>query len=478
MPPVRVRDSKLREALQELANAQASDDSKAAEASERVDDRSEEIERKNEKSAKRQIFWVNLGSAIVGAILVGMLFWDLDPTRASETDTRKALCWAALVIYIVYGGLGAIRWGEGGLLSFIRGKDGRLATSLLQVGLWTFAVSSALVYFIFFALYSDDAAKTFKMSLGGDNLPEEYLLLLGGPFAAAVVARLTVGAKVADEELQKVKGNAKLLDVVADDDEQANLVDAQFLVFNLVALTWFVGALIESPKVLPDIPDLLVGLTSTSALAYMGAKGVASNRPVITSVTRYFEATGSGAGATRPGNLVEIQGMNFVPAGAATAALVRKIVVKFGDVDASPRFKLDDRGIVESPSDDSIIAQVPDTVKPGRVRVSVVTAAGIEAEPRDLTVTEDKPVITGLPAAGAKRGKAIHVRGRFFRNRRAASADHPSVRFGTAVIEARASSTKELTVTVPRHLAKGPVDVSVRAAGGSTWSDPVSLTIT
>ncbi len=478
MAIARVRDTKLKEAFEELAAAQASEDQDTTEESRLVAEKSDEVARKDAKSAKRQIFWVNLLSLIAGGVIVLILFWLLDPTSGSEKDTRRALCWAAIVIYLVYALLGGIRWVQGGLLSYIRGKDGRLATSLLQVGLWTIAVSSALVYFIFLAFYSDDAAKTFKTALGGENLPEEYLLLLGGPFAAAVVARLTVGSKVDDQELQKVKGNAKLLDVVADDDGQANLVDAQFLVFNLVALTWFGGALIESPTVLPDIPDLLVGLTSTSALAYMGAKGVASNRPVITSVTRYVEAARARVGAPRPGDLVEIRGMNFIPAGAEAPALVRKIVVKFGDVDQSPRFKLDQRGTLLSPSDDAILARVPLNVTPGTIRVSVVTAAGIEADPRDLVITEDKPVITGVPPAGAKRGKEIHIRGRYFRNRRAARTDHSSVQFGTTVIEASADSREGLTVTVPRDLGKGPVNVRVRAAGGSTWSDPVTLTIT
>ena len=92
-------------------------------------------------------------------------------------------------------------------------------------------------------------------------------------------------------------------------------------------------------------------------------------------------------GTTRPGDLVVIRGMNFVPAGAATPALVRTIVVKFGDVDQSPRFRLDDRGTVLSPSDEAIIAQVSLNVTPGTVPVSVVTAAGIETEPRDLVIT-------------------------------------------------------------------------------------------
>jgi hypothetical protein len=469
MASVRVTDRRLKEAYQALATAQVAGDS-TQQAKQRIADRSDEIQREEAARAKRRIFWVNLVSAVVGLIALILIFVYLDPLSAATKHTQKALCWTALAIYVFYGGLGAIRWGEGGLLSFIRGKDGRLATSLLQVALWTVAISAALLYFIFLALYSAHPADTFSKALGGGNLPEAYLLLLGGPFAAAVVARLTVGSKVADQELQKVEGNAKLLDVVADDDEQANLVDAQFLVFNLVALTWFFGALIATPTRLPTIPDLLVGLTSTSAIAYMGAKGVASNRPTVTSVTRH-----GGTGPVRPGDLVEISGTNFVPAGS-TEALVRKIVVKFGEVHASPRIQIDGSGDLKSPSDDSVIAKVPNMVDPGTVQVSVVTAAGIESDPRELVIVADKPVVTGVPPGGAKAGKTIKIHGRLFRSPGAGPNDHPSARFGTTIVEGRILSG-ELSVKVPDYLKKGTVELVVRGAGGTAWSDPVSLTI-
>jgi hypothetical protein len=479
MPALRVKDRELKERLRTLGKAQAKRDRRAVKAAQReVDVRTDKLKRADEQKGKHQIFWVNLLSAVAGAIIVLVLLDHIEPWKSSVKDSRQAWGWTAVVIYVVYAGIGIIRWGDGGLLSFLRGKDGRLSTSLLQAGLWTVALSTALVYFVFVALYSSDPDGTFDTALGGGNLPEEYLLLLGGPFAAAVVARLTVGAKVADEELQKVEANAKLLDVVADDDEQANLVDAQFLVFNLVALTWFVGALIKAPEALPDIPDLLVGLTSTSALAYIGAKSVASNRPIITSVTKHLEGAGAGEGGIRPGDDVEIRGMNFVPEGAATDELLTKIVVKFGDEATSPRFILDNQGRVESPTNTSIIAEIPDTVKPGEVRVTVVTAAGIEADSRDVTLVEDTPLITALEPPAVKAGESIDVRGRFFIRPGAESEDQPSVRFGSTLVAADPIDPMVLRATVPKHLPKGAVDVSVLAAGGTAWSDPVPLTIT
>jgi hypothetical protein len=478
MATVKVRDRQLREAVEGLGNAQAQGDATAADNhGQAVAARSRELRREDAASAKQQIQWVNSIAGIAGAIAVGILLWRIKLPWEADKHTRQAWGWAAIVMYLVYTLLGVIHWGDGGLLSYIRGKDGRLSTSLLQVGLWTVAVSTALVYFIFLAFYSSDPAATFKASLGGDNLPEEYLLLLGGPFAAAVIARLTVGAKVADEEVQKVEANAKLIDVVSDDDERASLVDAQFLVFNLVALTWFVGALIDAPTALPDIPDLLVGLTSTSAIAYTAAKGVAKNRPIVTSVTRYMETPGSDAEAIRPGDFVEIRGMNFVPAGAASEDLLERIVVKFGEAQTSPRFMLGENGRVRSPSDDWIVAQVPHGVASGNVRVSVVTAAGIAADARDMTVVEDKPVITGLNPPASAPGVVIDIFGRLFNRPGATGLELPSVKFGAAVVQADSVNDTGLRVTVPAHLAEGTVDVSVRAPGGTAWSDPAPLTI-
>jgi hypothetical protein len=478
MAGMKVRDAELRNAIQSLGAAQKRGNAGEVRARRReVASRSRTLQREAERSAREQINAINGIALVGGAVVVVILLAYLDPWEATVKDTRRALGWAAVVVFGFYAGLGLLRWRDGGLLSFIRGKDGRLSTSLLQVGLWTVAVSSALVYFIFLAFYSDDPGKTFKDALGGDNLPEAYLLLLGGPFAAAVIARMSIGSKVEDQEVQKVKGNAKLLDVIADDDAQANLVDAQFLIFNLVALTWFGTALFHAPTALPAIPDLLVGLTSTSAIAYTAAKGVASNRPIVTSVTRYLEEAASGAGAIRPGDFVEIRGLNFVPDGAASEELLGRIVVKFGDRHASPRFILDDQGRVRSPADDWMVARVPTATVPGTVLVSVVTAAGIEAESRDIAVVEDKPIVTGLRRPAEAPGSSLRVLGRFLRVAEPSDSDLPSVRFGSTIVQADSLDEEGLDVTVPDHLKPGKVDLSVRAAGGTTWSDSVPFTV-
>jgi hypothetical protein len=477
---VQISDAKLKGEMDALASAQSRGDAAAVKKQRtRVANRSRELRKKNARAAKTQINLVNSISFIVGLVVVAFIVFKYTKPwngGAGVEDTQRALGWAAPIVFGFYAGLGILRWRDGGLLSFIRGKDGRLSTSLLQVGLWTVGVSSALVYFIFLAFYSTTPGKTFKLALGGDNLPEEYLLLLGGPFAAAVITRMSIGSKVADQEVQKVEGNAKLLDVIADDDAQANLVDAQFLIFNLVALTWFVVELINRPTVIPKIPELLVGLTSTSAIAYTAAKRVVSNRPVVTSVTRYLEETAAGAGAIRPGDFIEIHGMNFVPEGAGTEELLARIVVKFGDRDGSPRFILDGDQI-RSPSDTWIVARVPQATEPGNVSVSVVTAAGIEADKRDFTVVEDKPIITGVNPPAAKPGSRLSVLGRFFRVPGAADDALPSVRFAKTVVQANSLAGDELKATVPSHLAPGNVDLAVRAGGGTTWSDSVPLRV-
>jgi hypothetical protein len=182
MAAVKLRDRQFRDAAERLESAEKRGDAAAAKTeSQALANRSRELERDDAESAKRQIFWVNTGTFVVGAIALGILLVYIDPWDGAVKDTRQAWGWTAAAMFAVYTLLGVIGWGDGGLLSYIRGKDGRLSTSLLQVGLWTVAVSTALVYFIFVALYSKDAAETFKTSLGARTFLRSTYCFWAGP---------------------------------------------------------------------------------------------------------------------------------------------------------------------------------------------------------------------------------------------------------------------------------------------------------
>src|SRR5215211_4012909 len=123
------------------------------------------------------------------------------------------------------------------------GQDGRWSTSKLQALLWTIAVAWGLTSLIVAKWYGDSAGWDEQLRNG---LQDEYLLLLGGPFAAAIASKAIVTGKVENGDLPKVEGSSSgaaegLRQVVSDDAGDTDLIDTQYFVFNLVALAFFFG---------------------------------------------------------------------------------------------------------------------------------------------------------------------------------------------------------------------------------------------
>lgn len=335
-----------------------------------------------------------LGLAAVVTLLVGRP-WS-DDTRI----TRHAFSIAVVIAVAILAALAAINWrrGEAGLVGYVQGEDGRLSTGLTQAAFWTMALTIMLLYFALLDSFSMNEAYNFDTTVGGDEFKEQYLFLLGGPFAAAAAARVLTGAKVDEGTLQKVESSPQFRDVLTDDSGRGNLPDAQFFAFNLVAIAWFVLVLWEKPTELPTLPNVLVGLTSLSALSYTAAKAVAGNKPLITSVTRHV-GVGERASELRitPGSSIEIRGSNFVPEGARSRVQLAKIQIRFSQQSATgatsnvqtlPRFILDRKKKITSPSDGSLIAVVPASLLPGSTDVTVITAAGIESDTKEFALEE------------------------------------------------------------------------------------------
>ncbi len=208
------------------------------------------------------------------------------------------------------------------------GHDNRISTSKTQIGLWTVAITFAFFFFTIQLLIVTESQQTALIH-SFDHFGPEYLLLLGGPFAAA-----------------------------------------QFLLFNLVALTYFGVALTRSSSVLPSIPTTLVGLTSVSALTYLGAKVVSSNQPMITTVT----ITSPGNGKLHGGDTIKIVGSSFNPPGNEIENKT-DIAILFDHVEIKPH-----PGFTDS----VIHATVPPGLahRPnGNVDIAVRTAAGVVTTP-------------------------------------------------------------------------------------------------
>jgi hypothetical protein len=220
----------------------------------------------------------------------GLIRWELPAALA-------IVLLALLLMSSLFGGAQA-------LIVLVIGADNRVSTSKVMVAAWTLSLAFALLYF------------TFKGAIDADFAVDPlYLLLLGGPFAAWVLAGAATQTKLADGSLQKVDAaeTQPLRDTLSTDNGEPSLTDTQYFAFNVVALVYFYLALLTRPDAagLPGLPEGLVFLTSAGALTYLGQKAVQANKPAITAVLPM-----PGGEKIVEGDRVVIQGYNFVPPGA------------------------------------------------------------------------------------------------------------------------------------------------------------------
>lgn len=175
------------------------------------------------------------------------------------------------------------RGNDYGIATLFLGDDGRTSTSKLQAVLWTFAILWALI-----SLLTGAGVESFDKALSGNNLREEYLLLLGGPFAAAIAAKGITTKQTAENPAAKSKKEKvgkstlaeRVAEVVSNDEGGVDLGDFQYFAFTLVTLAYFTWAFIESPASgLPAIPGTLLVLVGVSQATYVGKKGLLQGNP-------------------------------------------------------------------------------------------------------------------------------------------------------------------------------------------------------
>lgn len=166
------------------------------------------------------------------------------------------------------------------LRGLVMGADNRLSTSKTVACAWTFAIFFGLLALLV-ARWAGDP--TGWKALTDKGLQEEYLLLLGGPYAAAVIAKYQASNDETKTTAPPGTGSAK--DLVANDAGQTDLGDFQYVLFNSLALLWYLGELIPHLRAgMPDLPPLLTGLALTSAGGYSAKKLVGQMVPRLTSV--------------------------------------------------------------------------------------------------------------------------------------------------------------------------------------------------
>ena len=112
-----------------------------------------------------------------------------------------------------------------GVFSALIGTDGRTSTSKTQAGLWTVVLAWGIAFLLGQHLFEDQSLN----SVLPQDTWDQYLIVLGGPFAAAVLAKGIVTYKLANGSLTKTivgPDAATISQVLQDDANQTDLVDS------------------------------------------------------------------------------------------------------------------------------------------------------------------------------------------------------------------------------------------------------------
>jgi hypothetical protein len=261
------------------------------------------------------------------------------------TVTAGPSPWPPLLLGDIFGGL-------------LVGTDKRLSTSKTVATVWTYTLASALLSLVIAKWMGHGQALNNQIANG---LQSQYGLLIGGPLGAAILAKGIVSSQTAAGTVAKppAADDPNAAQLVSNDQAETDLGDLQYVLFNTVALAYFFGEFLHAPvSGLPTLPDLLVGLTSVSAIGYVGKKTLTSGAPTITDVQ---PASG------KPNDPVRILGTGLVESGAPPTE------VRFGEKTTTVGAVLVEHGLV-------LELTVPADAPPGKVDVFVKTASGKQAK--------------------------------------------------------------------------------------------------
>ena len=283
-----------------------------------------------------------------------------------------------------------------GWRSLLAGADHRLSTSKTIVALWTLVVAWMLVT-------QTILATAQGRPLGDLGVGTDYLLLLGGPFASAVLAKGIVVTRLSNGTIQKSSApdDAPLhtADLISDDSGRTDLVDFQYALFNLIALGIVVVLFAAHPALgMPNVPSGLLAVTSAAAAAYVGNKAVTARTPRVSRID---------PGVARPGQAVTLVGGNLVAPGAdpttPTAAVtvngIGAAVLAAGPDAVTVRIPVD--ATVSAPGQPAVVELVSDDAGLTRAQATVVVVA-------------DAISLTQVAPATAAPGAVVTLTGRGF----------------------------------------------------------------
>jgi len=337
-----------------------------------------------------------------------------------------------------------------GFFTVLIGGDGRTSTSKVQAGVWTVVLAWGIAFLLGRHIFGH---QPLRYVLPQDTWGQ-YLIVLGGPFAAAVLAKGIVTYQVSNGTLTKTTvtpDSATINQVLQNDANQTSLVDSQYFLFNLVAIVYFLVQIARKP-VLPTMPAVLLAVTSGAAALYVGNKAVSSNKPVISSVVPR---------TVRVGDLLTITGSNIL--GDGTPSQVQVEMVGFGPLT-----------VQGDATDSQVKATLPSGAPTGQQNLYVVSGAGNSSDPYNIWVTTDAPVIVGLDQPMVTRNQPITIYGRWFSSLQSPTVNSVAVQFDSlnpiqATITAGSDPNKpdSVIVTAPSSITPPTTMIKVVNASGA-----------
>jgi hypothetical protein len=226
-------------------------------------------------------------AAIAATLMMSPMALAAGPGAAvpSGHEASEAVRWGLLIGFVAVGLVTALFAIVGSSIkTLLIGQDNRTSTSKTIAVVWTFVVAAALLGLVYAKLLNHPQALDATNNSG---VIGQYALLFGGPIGAAIIAKGIVNHQVSENPSSKSKAERPSpADLISNDAGEADLGDFQYVVFNLVALVYVLGTLLHDPaNGLPHIPDVLLGLTSVSAVGYVGKKALTPTGTVLAKLT-------------------------------------------------------------------------------------------------------------------------------------------------------------------------------------------------
>lgn len=241
--------------------------------------------------------------------------------------------------------------------ALVVGKDNRTSTSKAIATAWTFLLA--------WGLFSAVVALVLDADLTWPSLQEEYLLLLGGPFAAAILAKYATSGQ-AESKPDGAVGESSPAQLVTNDTGATDLGDFQYVVFNVIGMAYFLSQFIgELATGFPDLPPTLTGLMLTSTGGYAAKKLLAQEAATLISVVPASAVQGGAA---------DVFGMNLtVPASASDDGEDATPIVHTGDAAAA----VTTHAVVLG--NDRLTITIADDASVGSAPITVTRADGVQA---------------------------------------------------------------------------------------------------